>query len=71
MKKRFAISLVATALLSIAGAGTAQADAPAGPAAEVVSTATTGGSALLQLSSLPELILDEVVPAVPLIHDWI
>ncbi|MFG2027680.1 hypothetical protein [Streptomyces sp. NPDC048825] len=68
MKKRFATSLVAAALLGLAGAGTAQA---AGPAAQVASTAApTTGSAHPDLSSLPRLILNEVVSTTRLIHDW-
>jgi hypothetical protein len=78
MKKYFATSLVAAALLGITGAGTAQAaEVPAGPTTEAVAhTAPAAGSALLQLPSLsslpsvPTLILNEVVSAGRLIHDW-
>jgi hypothetical protein len=75
MKKYFATSLVAAALLGITGAGTAQAaEVPAGTTTEAVThTAPAAGSALLQLPSLPSvptLILNEVVSAGRLIHDW-
>ncbi|NGO44206.1 hypothetical protein [Streptomyces ureilyticus] len=72
MKKRFATSLVAAALLGLAGTGTAQAaEASAGTPAQVAATtAPATGSALTDLSSLPALILGEVVPVGRLILDW-
>ncbi|MGI5197050.1 hypothetical protein ACQEVY_26025 [Streptomyces sp. CA-288835] len=73
MKKRFATSLVAAAaLLGLAGTGTAQAaEGAAGTPAQVAATTTPiTGSALTDLSSLPALILGEVVPVGRLILDW-